>query len=189
MKLVALVLAIMLACVGFAGALTFDKPHVAKNLTTPTAFGTGGITIVGEDSETIFLPDGTHYTGIDFQGPMGGVVNAGHGVGVWHYGTQFAHGEVGGTTENNGAAILIWYGQGMADYNDLWPAWNNQWAMHAHEYTVINGHMYDKDGNELFYKPGAVEGAEVGEQPASNPGLPDPNDQSGMYTTGDLTDQ
>jgi hypothetical protein len=82
---------------------------------------------------------------------------------------------------------MIWYNGSWQDYADLWPAWNNQAAMHAHEYTVVNGHMYDKDGNELFYKPGAIEGAEVGEQPASNPALPGPEDAI-AYTTGDFTD-
>lgn len=207
MKYIAIVLAIMLAFVGFAGAVAFDKPHTPKNLTLPE------VTHIGPDAK-----------GLEDSVVSNSIAKSPTVNGLWQSGPNaLAHDiipndiDMHESTVGNVADDLVYIGQQYGfDYAGYWPGnsiatvehtamQNGGWVGRTYmlgnnvdtwgqlrtlDQQYVNGeYVY----NGVLYhgqRPaGLLAGDFIGqsEEPASNPGLPSEGD--GMYTTGDLTDQ
>lgn len=202
MKTIAAILVAMFVMAGFAGAVTFEKPHVAKNLTAPSVTKLD-VKIIGEDSETVYIPEKQLVIGIDANKFYGGIseasadqdwytymvhYNNGYWEGLfpqdWFWGGEIEH-HLGFTSN------IPWEGS-VNDWQNLpaFQAWADNRELAAHGFHVVDGHIYDAQGREYVYLQGApTNGAEIGENPVSNPGLPETGDQTISYTVGDLTDQ
>jgi hypothetical protein len=196
--IVAMVLVALLAFAGMAGAVTFEKTHVEKNLTLPSASTLGVMDTTKmadiEDSSKSVLQSTTYLTGINTNQYYGGITNAAAGLHA-QYGADYANGEQSGVGTQNGQ--LSWgYTSWPTTYNYQHDGQNFIVAleqlvdMYGEGVYVVDGVAYDAQGHVLAYEDGAQTGdVEYDyENAASNPGLPTGNEDIAT-TVGDLCTQ
>lgn len=199
MKKILVVLVALIAMVGMCAA-TPDR--VAKKLPAPNVTILNADSKLPEDSIDTSIPGKEYIIGIDTGKYYGGIDDAirdenGYVImvhynenGYWEglfpqdefWGGHIEH-ELGFTSN------IPWEGS-MSDWQTLpaFQAWADNRELGAHGFHVTDGHIYDENGREYVYRSGApTEGAEVGENPSSNPALPGPEDAV-AYTTMDFCD-
>jgi hypothetical protein len=192
MKKFLVVLIALVAMIGFTGAVTFEKPHVAKNLTAPSVAAINAANVGMEDSVVSSAIPAVHTTGINTNQYYGGITTAAHGLHA-EYGANYVRGEQSGVGTNNGQlswGYTAWYGNTYPqDGQYFMPALNQLVQLSNSDIHVVNGQAYDAEGHLLEYVPGGANLVDIdGQNPSSNPGLPTGNEDIAT-TVGDLCTQ